>query len=162
MSLFFLFVAQEPRCDQFFFRSLGCKVWAIVRGRNCQYLGSWDTNKKSKNTLLSQTLKVEVTLVFWFVAQEPRYGHFVIFHVFPFDATLRKKGGVEGALPSHLGVWNFTWCLSSYRRMGKHTELNSNPAFGFFEPPVSMCPKSHALNTYFWESGGKSRGKFPL
>ena len=40
---------------------------------------------------LSLTLKVEekkVTLVFLFVAQEPRYGQFVIFHVLPFDATL--------------------------------------------------------------------------
>ena len=43
------------------------------------YLGSWATNKKSKDTLLSQTLKVEekkVTLVFIFVAQKPRYGNF--------------------------------------------------------------------------------------
>ena len=44
-----------------------CKVRAIVSGRNWQYLGSWATNQKSKDTLLSQTLKVEekkVTLVF--------------------------------------------------------------------------------------------------
>ena len=57
-----------------------CKVRAIVSGRNCQYLGSWATNQKSKDTLLSQTLKVEekkVSLVFLFVAQEPRYGHFI-------------------------------------------------------------------------------------
>ena len=36
--------------------------------------------KKSKDTLLSQTSKVEekkVTLVFLYVAQEPRYGHFI-------------------------------------------------------------------------------------
>ena len=32
---------------------------AIIEGSNCQYLGSWATNKKSKCTLLSQTLKVE-------------------------------------------------------------------------------------------------------
>ena len=61
----------------------------------CQYLGPWainektkdtllsQTNKKSKDTLLSQTLKVIL-----FVAQEPRYGHCIIFHVFLFDATL--------------------------------------------------------------------------
>ena len=133
----------DLRYDHFFFWSSGCKVRAIVSGRNCQYLGSWATNKKSKDTLLSQTLKVEekkVTLVFWFVAQEPRYGLCIIFHVFPFDATLWKKGGLGGALPSHLGVWNFTWCLSSYRRMGKHTELNSNPTFVFFAPAIPIYP----------------------
>ena len=138
VSLLLWFVAQEPRYNDLFFRSSGCKVQAITSGRNCQYLSSLATNQKSKDTLLSQTLKVEekkVTLVFWFVAQEPRYGLCIIFHVFPFDATLWKKGGLGGALPSNLGVWNFTWCLSSYRRMGKHTELNSNPTFGFFGPP---------------------------
>ena len=34
--------------------------------------------------MLSQTLKVEekkVSLVFWFVAQEPRYGHFIFWHL---------------------------------------------------------------------------------
>ena len=49
------------------------------RGRNGQYLGPWAKNWKNKDTLLSQTLKVEekkVSLVFWFVAQEPRYWHF--------------------------------------------------------------------------------------
>ena len=46
---------------------------------------------KNKDTLPSQTLKVEekkLTLVLLFVAQEPRYGLCIIFHVFPFDATL--------------------------------------------------------------------------
>ena len=64
---FFLFVAQERRYDHFFFWRSGCKVRAIVSGRNCQYLDSWATNQKSKDTLLSQTLKVEEkkeTLVF--------------------------------------------------------------------------------------------------
>ena len=32
---------------------------AIDTGRNCQYLGSWAKNQKSKDTLLSPTLKVE-------------------------------------------------------------------------------------------------------
>ena len=102
------------------------------------YLGSKALNKKTKDTFISLTFKVwesKVSLLFLFVAQEPRYGLCIIFHVFPFDATLWKKGGLGGALPSHLGVWNFTWCLSSYRRMGKHTELNSNPTFVFFAPP---------------------------
>ena len=44
------------------------EAWGVrFRGRNCQYLGSWAKNKKSKDTLLSQTLKVEgkkVSLVF--------------------------------------------------------------------------------------------------
>ena len=95
------------RYGHYFFWRSWCKVRAIVSGRNCQYLGSWATNKKSKDTLISQTLKFEekkVTLVFWFVSQEPRYGLCVIFPVFPFYVTLWKKGGLEGALPSHLGV----------------------------------------------------------
>ena len=62
----------------YFFSHSG--VCTIVKGRKCQYLGSWATNHKSKDTLLFQTLKVEekkVSLVFLFVAQEPRYGHFI-------------------------------------------------------------------------------------
>ena len=64
----------------FIFRSSGCGVCTIVKGRKCQYLRPWANNKKTKDTLLSQTLKVEekkVSLVFLFVAQEPRYGHFI-------------------------------------------------------------------------------------
>ena len=40
----------------------------------------WQKIKKSKDTLLSQTLKVEekkVSLFLLFMAQEPRYGHFI-------------------------------------------------------------------------------------
>ena len=42
--------------------------------------GQKNKTKKTKDTLLSQTLKVEenkVSLVFLFVTQEPRYGHFI-------------------------------------------------------------------------------------
>ena len=82
-----------------FFQRVASKgnTWKMIKW---PYLGSWATNQKSKDTLLSQTLKVEekkVTLVFLFVAQEPRYGHCIIFHVFPFDATLWKKGGQSGS-----------------------------------------------------------------
>ena len=43
------------------FEDLGVrlKLSSVVSGRNCQNLGSWATNKKSKDTFLSQTLKVE-------------------------------------------------------------------------------------------------------
>ena len=34
-------------------------VRTIVKGRKFQYLGSWATNHKTKDTLLSQTLKVK-------------------------------------------------------------------------------------------------------
>ena len=47
-------------------------------------------NKETKDTLLSQALKVEekkVSLVFLFKAQEPRNGHGLIFHVFHFDVA---------------------------------------------------------------------------
>ena len=60
--------------------SQGGRVRTIVRGRKCKYLGPMAINQKTKKTLPSQTLKVEemkVPLVFLFVAQEPRYGHFI-------------------------------------------------------------------------------------
>ena len=43
------------------------------------YLGSWAPNQKSKGTLFSPTFKVtesKVSLLFLFMAQEPRYGYF--------------------------------------------------------------------------------------
>ena len=89
VSLFFLFVTQELRYGHFIFWTSvsevhiivkGSEVHIIVKGRKCQYLGPWAINKKTKDTLLSQTLKVEekkVSLFFSFVAQEPKYGHFI-------------------------------------------------------------------------------------
>ena len=56
--------------------SLGGGVRAIVKVRKGQYLGPWAINRKNKDTLLSETLKVEekkVSLVFLFVAKEQRY-----------------------------------------------------------------------------------------
>ena len=35
------------------------EIRIIVKGRKCQYLCPWAINKKTKDTLLSQTLKVE-------------------------------------------------------------------------------------------------------
>ena len=80
VSLFYWFMAQETRCGHFIMWSSGSWVCTIVKGRKCQYLGPWAINKKTNDTLLSQTLKVEekkVSLIFWFVAQEPRYGHLI-------------------------------------------------------------------------------------
>ena len=80
VSLFFWFVTQELRYGHFIFWTLVSEVRIIVKGRKCQYLGPWAINKKTKDTLLSQTLKVEekkVSLFFSFVAQEPKYGHFI-------------------------------------------------------------------------------------
>ena len=48
-------------------------------GKKGQYVGPWAINKKNEDTLLSRTLKVEekkVSLVFLFVAQGERHGHF--------------------------------------------------------------------------------------
>ena len=80
VSLFFWFVTQELRYGHFIFWTSVSEVRIIVKGRKCQYLGPWAINKKTKDTLLSQTLKVEkkkVSLSFWFVAQELKYGHFI-------------------------------------------------------------------------------------
>ena len=55
-------------------------IRTIIKGRKCQYLGSWATNHETKDTLLSQTLKVEEkkeSLFFLFEAHEPRYGYFI-------------------------------------------------------------------------------------
>ena len=63
-----------------FIFTLMAGVRTIIKGKKCQYLASWATNHKTKDTLLSQTLKVEekkVSLFFWFEAQEPRYGRFI-------------------------------------------------------------------------------------
>ena len=77
----------------FYFKiSIGGEVCCIVKWAKCQYLGPLAINEKTKDTLLSQTLKVEekkVSLVFLLKASEPRYSHCLIFHVFPFDADLR-------------------------------------------------------------------------
>ena len=84
VSLVFWFVAQEPRYGPFIFWKLGSKVRGIVNWGKYQYRGPWTINEKTKETLLSQTLKVEekkVSLVFWFVAQEPRYGPFIFWNL---------------------------------------------------------------------------------
>ena len=55
------------------------------------YLGHLASNKKTKVTLFSSTLKVEenkVPLVFHLEAHRPRYGHFVIFSIFPLSVVL--------------------------------------------------------------------------
>ena len=91
MSLLFLFVAQELRYGHFFFLSSGARFDLSSEEEIAHISASRPQIKKSKDTLLSPTLKVEekkVTLVFQFGAQEPRYGHYLIFHVFPFDASL--------------------------------------------------------------------------
>ena len=74
VSLFFWFVTQELRNGHFIFWTSVSEVRIIVKGRKCQYLCPWAINKKTKDTLLSQTLKVEekkVSLFFSFGAQEP-------------------------------------------------------------------------------------------
>ena len=68
VSLVFLFVAQEPRYGHFIFWSLGSKVRDIVKLQKYQYLGSWATNQKTKDTFFSSTFKVwesKVSLVFF-------------------------------------------------------------------------------------------------
>ena len=120
-----------------FFQRVASKgnTWKMIQW---QYLGSLATNQKSKDTLLSQTLKVEekkVTLVFLYLAQEPRYGHCIIFHVFPLDAALWKKEMPAQGLPDSLECSNFIfWLLATYL-MGKATELIQIQKFCFFENP---------------------------
>ena len=56
------------------------KSHLVPKGRRCPYLGPLAMNKKTKETLLSQTLNVEekkVSLFFRIMAKDPRYGHFL-------------------------------------------------------------------------------------
>ena len=61
-------------------RNRALYFWHTRISGKCQNLGPWAINEKTKDTLLSQTLKVEekkVSLVFLFVVQEPRYWPFL-------------------------------------------------------------------------------------
>ena len=103
MSLVFLFVAQEPRYGHFIFGCSGSEVRTIVKGRICQYLGPWAMNRKTKDTLISQTLKVEekkVSSDFLFVAQEPRYCHFIFG-----SSGSGVRSIVKGRKCQYLGPW---------------------------------------------------------
>ena len=54
------------------------EVRTFIKGSKCQYLGPWDLDQKTQDTLLSHTLKVEekkVIFVFLFMVQGPRYWH---------------------------------------------------------------------------------------
>ena len=91
VSLLFLFVAWKPRYGQFLPLTIDQTLDLSFKRRNGHISAPGPTNQKSKDTLLSPTLKVEekkVSLVFRFGAQEPRYDHYFIFHVIPFDASL--------------------------------------------------------------------------
>ena len=93
MFLVFPFMDQRSRYWHFLPIRILCTPLPELKKKKWSYLGSWAKNKRFKDTLLSQTLKVEekkVSLVFLLKASEPRYGHCLIFHVFPFDAALRK------------------------------------------------------------------------
>ena len=48
--------------------------------KKCPYLSPWAENEKNKDTLFSQTFKIEenkVALFFSFLAQDPRYWQFL-------------------------------------------------------------------------------------
>ena len=103
VSLVFWFVAQEPRYWQFLPLTIARTLHPELLKKKCFYLGSWANHRKSKDTLLSQTLKVEekkVTLVFWFVGQERRYGHF-----FFWRSWYEVRAIVSGTNCQYLGSW---------------------------------------------------------
>ena len=80
VSLVFEFMAQGPRYWHFPTFMISCTLLPELQKIKWPYLGPWAINEKTKDTLLSQTFKVEekkVSLVFLFVAQEPRYGPFI-------------------------------------------------------------------------------------
>ena len=75
VSLVFLFVAQEPRYWHFCNLTMSRTLLPKFQKIKWPYLGSWATNKKTKDTFFSATFKVgesKVPLVFQFMAQGPR------------------------------------------------------------------------------------------
>ena len=80
VSLLFLFVAQEPRYWQFLPLTIARTLHQDLQKKKWSYLGSWALNKKTKDTFFSSTFKVgesKLSLDFWFMAQGPRYCHFL-------------------------------------------------------------------------------------
>ena len=86
----------------------------------------------------AKTDSKKVSLVKSYGQNKARLKYMVISFVLlpPYSPKIAPLGE---ALSMHLGSSNFFWCLSRYSRMGKHTELNSNPTFSFFAPP----PNTH-------------------
>ena len=63
----------------FFPVTMSCPPPPEVQKTQWPYFGSWATNKKTKDTFFSSTLKVwesKVSLFFWYMAQGLRYWHF--------------------------------------------------------------------------------------
>ena len=92
VCLISVLMAQRPRYWHFLPLTMVHTSLPELQYIKWQYLGPWAMNKKTKDTLLSQTLKVEenkVSLFFWFMAQELRYGHFLFW---------RQGDGSETAL----------------------------------------------------------------
>ena len=83
VSLVFLLMAQGPRYWHFLPLTIIRTSLTEVQKMKWPYLSSWVTNQKNKDTFFSSTFKVwesKVTLVFLFMTQELRYGHFLICH----------------------------------------------------------------------------------
>ena len=77
------------------------------QGYKVQYLGPWAINWKNKDILLSQTLKVEEkkgSLVFLFVAWEPRYRHFIFWNLGSKVCDIVKLQKCQ-----YLGSWALNW-----------------------------------------------------
>ena len=80
MSLVFLFIAQGPWYWHFLPLTMVHTSLLELQEIKWPYIGSWASNQKNKDTFFSSTFKVwesKVSLVLWFVAQEPRYWHFL-------------------------------------------------------------------------------------
>ena len=103
-----------------------------------QYLGSWAINQKNKDTLFSSTFKVwesKVPLIFWFMAQGPKYWHFINLQVIPFEVTYWKMGYLAAALPVVFQQKNFTWWFLYPKGMGLALLLIDSKNFGILDLP---------------------------
>ena len=133
MSLLFWFVAQEPRYWQFLPLTIARTLHQDLQKKKWPYLRSWATNQKTKVTFFYSTFivwEIKVSLLFWFVAQKPRYGQFLPLTI---DQTLLtilflfgKKKYVYGV---QIAVEWLTYWFSDFWSGGVYTvrKISRNP-----------------------------------
>ena len=91
VCLFLSFIAQGPRYWHFLPLTMVRTPLPELQKIKWPYLVSWAKNQKSKATFFSSTFKVwegKVPLVLWFVGQELRYRHFLIYHLYHIAVSL--------------------------------------------------------------------------
>ena len=106
--------------------------------RKWLYLTQRAKIEKTKGTLFSSTFRVwesNVPLVFWFMAQGPKYWHSMTLQVIPFEVTYWKMGYLAAALPVVVQQKIFTWWFLYPKGMGLALLLINSKNVGILDPP---------------------------